>query len=123
MSLSAIGRLKAAVVVSSTFLFLAFICFGGSGISAAGRGSGSAAGGAEVYANYCARCHGSDGRARTAKGRQVGAVNLTSDDWTPNEARDTRTVTKGRGSMPAFKNRLTAGEITSVVRYIVRFKS
>ena len=115
MSLSMIGRLKVAVVMSSTLLFLVFNCFGGSGTSAAG--------GAEIYANNCARCHGSDGRANTAKGKQVGAVDLTSDEWTPNEARDTRIVTKGRGSMPAFKNRLTADEITSVVRYIVRFKS
>lgn len=122
MSLSMIGRSKVAVVMSSTLLFLVFNCFGGSGTSA-GSSSGLAAGGAEIYANNCSRCHGSDGRANTAKGKQVGAVDLTSDEWTPNEARDTRIVTKGRGSMPSFKNRLTADEITSVVRYIVRFKS
>lgn len=79
--------------------------------------------GERVYSENCARCHGNDGKARTAKGRQVGAVDLTSDEWSPNEARDTRIVSKGKGSMPAFKNRLTADEIASVVAYIRKFKS
>jgi mono/diheme cytochrome c family protein len=82
----------------------------------------SGTGGAEIYANNCARCHGTDGRAQTAKGRQVQAVDLTSDDWKPDEGRDTRIVTKGKGSMPSFKNKLSAAEIQSVVQYIRRFK-
>lgn len=123
MSLLSIGRLKIAIVVSSTLLFLVFGCFGGYGNTVAKSVEMSAKGGAEIYANYCSRCHGADGRAKTAKGKQVGAVDLTSDEWSPNEARDTRIVSKGKGSMPAFKSKLTADEITSVVRYIVRFKS
>lgn len=123
MSLLSIGRLKIAIVMSSTLLLLVFGFYGGSGRTAAMSVEMSAKGGAEVYANNCARCHGSDGKAKTAKGKQVGAVDLTSDEWSPNEARDTRIVTKGKGSMPAFKSKLTADEITSVVRYIVRFKS
>jgi mono/diheme cytochrome c family protein len=78
--------------------------------------------GATIYAQNCARCHGNDGRAQTPKGRQVDAVDLTSDEWTPDYARDTRIVTKGKGSMPSFKNKLTAAEISAVVQYIRRFK-
>lgn len=123
MSLRIIGRLKIAVVVSSAVLLLIFSCFGGPSGVAAGTAAEPSSGGAEVYANHCTRCHGADGKARTAKGKQVGAVDLTSSEWTPNEARDTRIISKGKGSMPAFKSKLTADEITSVARYIVRFKS
>ena len=82
----------------------------------------TASDGAGVYATTCARCHGADGRGKTAKGRQTGAVDLTSDDWEPNTARDTRIVTNGKGKMPAFKGTLKPEEIKAVVAYIRRFK-
>lgn len=78
--------------------------------------------GARIYAASCARCHGSDGQARTGKGKQTGAVDLTGDDWEPNVARDTRIVTNGKGKMPGFKRSLKPEEIQSVVLYIRKFK-
>jgi mono/diheme cytochrome c family protein len=78
--------------------------------------------GATVYSQNCARCHGADGRAQTTKGRQVKAVDFTSDDWTPDTDHDTRLINRGKGSMPGFKNKLTANEISAVVAYIRRFK-
>ena len=78
--------------------------------------------GASVYAMSCARCHGADGRAQTAKGKQTGAVDLTSDEWEPNDVRDTRIISKGKGRMPAFKRTLKPEEINSVVAYIRKFK-
>jgi mono/diheme cytochrome c family protein len=79
-------------------------------------------GGAAIYAQNCARCHGVDGRAQTRQGRKVDAVDLTSDDWSPDTARDTRIVTRGKGDMPAFGKRLGSAQISSVVQYIRRFK-
>lgn len=78
--------------------------------------------GAVVYSQNCARCHGLDGRARTAKGRAVGATNLTSNDWLPDTARDTRLVNRGKEEMPSFKGKLKPAEIEAVVSYIRRFK-
>src|SRR5262245_17121363 len=78
--------------------------------------------GAEVYSQNCARCHGVDGRAQTPNGRQVQATDLTSTDWDPDTARDTRIVTKGKGSMPSFKGKLRPNEISAVVDYIRSFK-
>ena len=78
--------------------------------------------GAAVYAQTCARCHGSDGRARTAKGKAVGATDLTSTAWLPDTARDTRIVRGGKEEMPAFKGKLKPAEIDAVVDYIRRFK-
>jgi len=79
--------------------------------------------GSAIYSQNCSRCHGADGRAQTPKGRQVNAVDLTSSEWSPDEARDTRIVTKGKGSMPSFKSKLTPAEISVVVQYIRRFKN
>ena len=78
--------------------------------------------GATIYAQNCARCHGNDGRAQTAKGRSVGATNLTSADWMPDTARDIRIVTRGKEEMPSFKSKLKPAEIEAVVSYIRRFK-
>jgi len=78
--------------------------------------------GAAVFSQMCVRCHGSDGRANTAKGRAVGATDLTSNDWIPDTARDTRIVTRGKEDMPSFRNKLKPAEIEAVVSYIRRFK-
>jgi len=79
-------------------------------------------GAAAVYSQNCARCHGSDGRAQTAKGRQIKAVDLTSDDWSPDPGHDTRIITRGKGSMPGFGKKLTPAQISALVQYIRRFK-
>ena len=78
--------------------------------------------GATIFAQNCARCHGNDGRAKTAKGRAVDATDLTSADWLPDTARDIRIVTRGKENMPSFKNKLKPAEIEAVVSYIRRFK-
>lgn len=83
----------------------------------------SLADGAVIYANTCARCHGADGRAQTAKGKQTGATDLTSGKWQPNDARDTRLVNNGKGKMPGFKGTLSDEEIKAVLMYVRRFKS
>lgn len=79
--------------------------------------------GAAVFAQMCVRCHGSDGRAQTAKGRSVGATDLTSNDWKPDTARDIRIVTRGKEDMPSFRSKLKPAEIEAVVAYIRRFKN
>jgi cytochrome c6 len=78
--------------------------------------------GAAVYRRSCAVCHGADGRGQTKKGNQTGATDLTSEDWEPDEARDTRIVTRGKGDMPGFRRTLKPAQIKSVVAYIRRFK-
>jgi mono/diheme cytochrome c family protein len=79
--------------------------------------------GAAIYASSCVRCHGTDGKAQTPKGKQTGATNLASAKWKPGEARDIRLITNGKGKMPAFKATLSAEEIQAVWSYIRgRFK-
>ena len=84
--------------------------------------SGTGRDGAKVYATSCARCHGADGQAKTGKGKQTNAVDLTGDEWEPNDARDTRIINNGKGKMPGFKKSLKPEEVQAVVVYIRKFK-
>ncbi len=77
---------------------------------------------AEVYAASCSKCHGADGRARTAKGKRAGATDFTSSDWNTDEARGIRIITNGKSEMPAFKGKLTTKDIKSVFDYVLRFR-
>ena len=58
--------------------------------------------------------------AKTAKGKRVNATDLTSD-WNRDPARGVRIITNGKGEMPSFKSKLSAGEIRSVFNYVARF--
>lgn len=79
------------------------------------------AGQAGIYSANCATCHGRDGRAKTAKGKRLGATDFTSD-WNTDEARGIRIITNGRSEMPSFKKKLSAAEIRSVFAYVRRFR-
>ena len=76
---------------------------------------------AEIFAANCAKCHGTDGRAKTAKGKRAGATDFTSD-WNRDEARGIRIITNGKSEMPSFKKKLSASEIKSVFNYVLRFR-
>jgi mono/diheme cytochrome c family protein len=118
MNFSSTGRVKAAVLLATIFaaILIVFISVLSTERVEAQRG------GAAVYSQNCARCHGSDGRAQTQKGRQTKAVDFTSDDWSPDADHDARKVANGKGPMPPFKKKLTTAEINAVVQYIRRFK-
>ena len=105
-----------SILITSVFLFS----------SAAGNPSAAASdpaiqGGAEIYASNCAKCHGGDGRARTARGKRAGATDFTSD-WNTDQARGIRIITNGKSEMPSFKSKLSAAQIKAVFGYVVRFK-
>ena len=121
------------MLTTKTFLVLAAVAFGIAALTVNSKGipadssfnkviSGAVSDGAKIYATSCARCHGADGQAKTGKGKQTNAVDLTGDDWEPNDERDTRIITKGKGRMPGFKKSLKPDEIQSVVVYIRKFK-
>ena len=118
MKFSLVGCVKAAVLMT-VLCGAAFTLFFSNTLTGSAQ---SQQGGGAIYARNCLRCHGTDGRAQTAKGRQVDAVDFTSDDWTPDAGHDSRIVTRGKGSMPSFKNKLTPTQINAVVQYIRRFK-
>jgi len=76
--------------------------------------------GGSDYATYCAKCHGGDGRAQTAKGKRTNATDLTKSSIS--DAKGIRIITNGRGEMPEFKSNMSAAQINGVMNYIKRFR-
>ena len=76
----------------------------------------------ELYMEYCAKCHGEDGRGQTPKGKQLMAQDFTDPEWQAEEsdAELIKVVTKGDDDMPPFGKKLTKEQIESLVRNDVR---
>ncbi|HYG09442.1 MAG TPA: c-type cytochrome [Pyrinomonadaceae bacterium] len=81
-----------------------------------------------LYANNCARCHGSDGRGETMMGRAYAAPNFTDAGWwkkeRPTVQRLTTSIREGRGQhrMPAFGEQLSKSEIAALAALVRTFK-
>jgi len=81
----------------------------------------------QMYRRYCISCHGSDGKAKTSKGKFSHARDLTdaqrqgdvSDERIFNSIMNGRNV---RGNMPAFSDKLNEREVNSLVTYVRKFK-
>ena len=77
----------------------------------------------------CVTCHGEDGRGDTEKGRKLKAPDFTSGKWSDEtsdkEIRETiRNGTKdkkGNVRMPAYRTKLTAGQIKALGEYVRSF--
>jgi mono/diheme cytochrome c family protein len=73
----------------------------------------------------CAACHGEDGRGHTEKGRKLKVPDFTSSKWSEettdkeiletirNGAKDK----KGKVRMPAYRTKLTPGQIKELAEY------
>ena len=71
------------------------------------------AGGEEIYAAMCARCHGSD--LDGGVGNALGSGSPLADKP---DAYLIATITDGRGRMPAFRSSLSAEQIDRVAAYL-----
>jgi mono/diheme cytochrome c family protein len=102
-----------AVLVSSTWVN-----------SAAQTDKGKAAGGggatAALYTKHCAKCH-----LETGKGLEsLKPPDFTDAKWQQKhtDAALAKGIRDGEGAMPAFKDTLTAAQITALVKHIRGFK-
>lgn len=72
-----------------------------------------------LYLNNCARCHGADGRSDTELGRLNDAPDISGGKARRmGNAKLTRLITQGKGSMPGFGKKLTKAQITSIVSFV-----
>ena len=81
----------------------------------------------QLYRKYCISCHGSDGRAKTSKGKFSHARDLTEASWQEevSDARIFNSIMNGRnvrGNMPAFSNKLSEKEVETLVEFVRRLK-
>jgi len=76
----------------------------------------------ELFKQYCAKCHGDDGKAQTAKGKLLKARNFTDAEWQADKsnAELIKSVAEGKDDMPPFGKKLTAEQIESLVKNDVR---
>ena len=72
-----------------------------------------------VYNTNCASCHGRDGHANTAKGRETDADDLTTGKVKGMSASTmSRIIRNGKGDMPGFGKKLSAAQITALVKFV-----
>ena len=81
----------------------------------------------QLYRRYCVSCHGSDGKAKTSKGKFSHARDLTDAEWQTDvsDERVFNSIMNGRnvrGNMPAFANKLNEKEADSLVTFVRSFK-
>ena len=81
----------------------------------------------QLYRRYCVSCHGSDGRAKTSKGKYSHARDLTEAQWHDDvsDERIFNSIMNGRnvrGNMPSFSNKLSQQEVESLVNFVRRLR-
>jgi mono/diheme cytochrome c family protein len=77
----------------------------------------------ETYRRYCVSCHGTDGKAKTSKGRFSHARDLTDVQWQTDvsDERIFNSIMNGRnvrGNMPAFADKLNEKEADALVGFV-----
>ena len=75
-----------------------------------------------TYVQYCAKCHGEDGKAQTPKGKQLKAQDFTDAEWQDDKTDEdlVKVVTEGGEDMPAFGKKLSPEQIEKLVKEDVR---
>lgn len=76
----------------------------------------------ELYKQYCAKCHGEDGKAETHQGKKLSARDFTDGKWLAEEKDEELidAVTNGKDDMPPFGKKLTKDQIEGLVKHDVR---
>ena len=112
----------AKTLVCLSFLIVAVFMFQRRSIVSASAEPGEGASPRSLYVQNCATCHGSNGKAQTARGKKLEAADLTSTDVQEmSEAKIIRAITNGRPGMPSFKRKLTGKQISQVAAYVHTF--
>jgi mono/diheme cytochrome c family protein len=75
-----------------------------------------------LFKEYCAKCHGEDGKAQTSRGKKMKARDFTDAEWQQSEsdADLIHSVTEGKDDMPPFGKKLSQEQIESLVKKDVR---
>ena len=73
----------------------------------------------DLFVSKCAICHGADGSAKTAMGKNLNIRDVHSAEVQKQSDADLKTmITKGKGKMPAFDGKLSGEQIDQIVGYI-----
>lgn len=83
--------------------------------------------GEQIYARFCASCHGPDGRAQTSMARMMNPLptNFYSGPWKGEQSvvAITAVVKNGIGAMPAYGKEITSEtELSSLAQYVLSLR-
>ena len=76
----------------------------------------------DEFVQYCAKCHGEDGKAQTSRGKNLKARDFTDAEFQSEEsdASMIEAITEGKDDMPPFGKKLSKEQIESLVKNDVR---
>ena len=117
--------LKETIGLIALFIAGLLVLNGRPASASSQESSGILAQGQALFAEHCDQCHGKDGRAKTVRGKLVGARNLADPSF-QSSATDERiagAIKKGPGKMPSFADKLSQSEIEALVSYVRQFKA
>jgi mono/diheme cytochrome c family protein len=117
-------KTKVIVIASGIFLLCLTMFYHTTQMSASGPAPTDQASGKDLFEKNCAKCHGSDGEAKTFRGKFTHARNLTTADFQSNtsDKEIADAIRTGPKAMPSFEKKLTADEIDALVRYVRTLK-
>jgi cytochrome c6 len=79
--------------------------------------------GGDTFKAKCAMCHGADGAGQTAMGKTFKLRDLGSADVQKQSDSDLNSIiANGKGKMPAYTGKLSADDISNLVKYIRTLK-
>jgi mono/diheme cytochrome c family protein len=71
-----------------------------------------------LYASKCAVCHGNDGSANTAKGKELKVRNLRSEDFKKmSDPKAMEVMLKGKGKMEGYEKTLGKEKLEQLLAY------
>ena len=92
-------------------------------IAAPSAFAGGGPDGAALYKSKCALCHGPDGAGQTPMGKNLKLRDLRSADvQKQTDAELVKWIADGKGKMPAYKSKMSAEEINTLVAFIRTLK-
>lgn len=77
---------------------------------------------AQTYTATCAACHGPAGTPNPAMVRSMGAMPDFATIRAPADSVWVRSITAGKGRMPAYGSRLNPAQVRAMVAYLKRLK-
>jgi cytochrome c6 len=98
----------------TTAMSITFLTLGAAAAFAA-----DAPGAVEIYKAKCASCHGPDGAGQTPAGKAMKVRDLSSAEVQKESDADLlKSISDGKGKMPAYKAKLSVADVASLVAYI-----